>query len=78
MNLKEGACHTDGKGIERVWSEQKGCSSSTKEMGPGAHHDTLDDQLGAHNALDSVGFHTWIVIFVIFIEGIQVIYYELD
>ncbi len=49
MNLKDGACHTDGEGIKRVWLEQNGCSSSAKEMGPGSRHDTLDDQFGAHN-----------------------------
>ncbi|PBK61727.1 hypothetical protein ARMSODRAFT_990587 [Armillaria solidipes] len=55
MNLKVGAARTDGEGIERVWSEQNGSSSSTKEMGPGSRHDTLDDQLGAHNWQKVVG-----------------------
>ncbi len=37
------------KGLKRVWLKQNRCSNSMKEMGPGAQHDTLDDQLGVHN-----------------------------
>ncbi len=47
MNLKKGVGWTDGEGIERTWDDINPCTSSTEEMGPGARHDTIDDQLGA-------------------------------
>ena len=49
LNLMEGAGRTDGKGIERGWSSFNGLASSTKEMGPGARHNTIDDHVGHHN-----------------------------
>ncbi|KAH7904935.1 hypothetical protein BJ138DRAFT_1106403 [Hygrophoropsis aurantiaca] len=44
-----GAGRTDGEGIERSWAEMNPLASSTKEMGPGARHDALDDHFGFHN-----------------------------
>ncbi|KLO04000.1 hypothetical protein SCHPADRAFT_948091 [Schizopora paradoxa] len=35
---------TDGENIERGWAWMNPASLSTREMGPGARHDTLDDQ----------------------------------
>ena len=49
LRLQPGMAHTDGEGVERGWSRINGMSSSTKEMGQGAHHDTLDDHFGYHN-----------------------------
>ena len=49
LNLKPGVGRTDGEGIERSWSEMNHVANSTKEMGPGSRHDTLDDQFGHHN-----------------------------
>lgn len=40
---------TDGKGVEREWSHINPVAISTKVMGPGARHDTLDDHWGAWN-----------------------------
>ncbi|KAJ7754410.1 hypothetical protein B0H14DRAFT_3096699 [Mycena olivaceomarginata] len=34
---------TDGEGIERPWANIGGIASSTRIMGPGARHDTIDD-----------------------------------
>ena len=46
-------CHwigrTDGEGVEREWSHINPVAMSTKVMGPGARHDTLDDHWGAWN-----------------------------
>ena len=39
----------DGEAIERVWAAINGVATSTREMGPGARHDYLDDQWGASN-----------------------------
>ncbi|KAJ7833791.1 hypothetical protein B0H14DRAFT_3087669 [Mycena olivaceomarginata] len=38
-----GAGKTDGEGIERPWSNIGGIAASTRIMGPGARHDTIDD-----------------------------------
>jgi hypothetical protein len=49
LNLMPGVGHTDGEGIERNWAEMNQVANSTKEMGPGSWHDTLDDHFGHHN-----------------------------
>lgn len=49
LNFKPGAGETDGEGIERNWGQTNGAAPSTKEMGPGARHDTLDDYCGFTN-----------------------------
>ena len=49
LNLLSEAARTDGEGIERGWASFNGVASSTKEMGPGSRHDTLDDHMGHHN-----------------------------
>ncbi|KAG1729978.1 uncharacterized protein EDB91DRAFT_1239163 [Suillus paluster] len=40
---------TDGEAPERGWSNINRVASSTKEMGPGAHRDTLDDHFSDWN-----------------------------
>ena len=55
LNFKPGVGRTDGEGIERSWSELNRVANSTKEMGPGSRHDTLDDHLGHHNFRKYVG-----------------------
>ena len=49
LNLMPGVGRTDGEGIERNWAEINAVANSTKEMGPGLRHDTLDDHFGHHN-----------------------------
>ena len=49
LNLKPGVGRTDGEGIEHSWAELNRVANSTKEMGPGSRHDTLDDHFGHHN-----------------------------
>ncbi|KAG1844094.1 hypothetical protein C8R48DRAFT_750896 [Suillus tomentosus] len=55
LNLMPGVGRTDGEGIERNWAEINRVANSTKEMGPGARHDTLDDHFGHHNWRKFVG-----------------------
>ncbi|KAG2108890.1 uncharacterized protein F5147DRAFT_745615 [Suillus discolor] len=55
LNLMPGVGQTDGEGIERNWAEINRVANSTKEMGPGARHDTLDDHFGHHNWHKFVG-----------------------
>ncbi|KAG9225760.1 hypothetical protein CCMSSC00406_0007770 [Pleurotus cornucopiae] len=55
LNLKPGVGRTDGEGIERDWSLVNPAANSTKEMGAGSRHDTLDDIFGYHNWLKTTG-----------------------
>ncbi|EIW76562.1 hypothetical protein CONPUDRAFT_76203 [Coniophora puteana RWD-64-598 SS2] len=49
LNLMWGAGRTDGEGIERRWGDLGRASTMTKEMSPGARHDTLDILFTLHN-----------------------------
>lgn len=49
LNLLDGVGWTDGEGIEHGWSGFNGLAASTKEMGPGSRHDTIDDHISHHN-----------------------------
>ena len=44
LNFRRFMARTDGENIERGWAWMNPASLSTREMGPGARHDTLDDQ----------------------------------
>jgi len=59
LNFKNGVGRTEGEGIERSWSELNRVANSTKEMGPGSRHDTLDDHIGHHNFRKYVGLGTF-------------------
>ncbi len=54
-NLAPGVGRTDGEGIERDWSWINPAAMSTKQMGPGARHDTLDDHWGDMNWRETLG-----------------------
>lgn len=49
---------TDGEGVEREWSHINPVALSTRLMGPGGRHDTLDDHWGAWNWRKIVGLGT--------------------
>lgn len=49
LNYRPHMARTDGEGVEREWSHINPVALSTRLMGPGARHDTLDDQWGAWN-----------------------------
>ncbi|KAJ3552075.1 hypothetical protein NM688_g4347 [Phlebia brevispora] len=49
LNLLPGVGRTDGEEIERNWSRHNATSASTREMGPGARFDTLEDHFGWAN-----------------------------
>ncbi|KAH8111809.1 hypothetical protein DFH11DRAFT_1546400 [Phellopilus nigrolimitatus] len=44
LNYRRDMGRTDGENIERGWAWMNPASLSTREMGPGARRDTLDDQ----------------------------------
>ncbi|KAF8960091.1 hypothetical protein BDZ97DRAFT_1922493 [Flammula alnicola] len=49
FNLVPGVGRMDGEAAERGWSAANAVATSTKEMGPGLHRDTLDDHFGDYN-----------------------------
>ncbi|OBZ76107.1 hypothetical protein A0H81_03923 [Grifola frondosa] len=49
FNLTLNVGHTDGEAVERGWAAVNPFASSTKEMGPGARRDLLDDVFGDYN-----------------------------
>ncbi|KAG1812343.1 hypothetical protein EV424DRAFT_1473566 [Suillus variegatus] len=49
FNFSKNVGHTDGEAPERGWANINCVALSTKEMGPGACHNTLDDHFGDWN-----------------------------
>ncbi|KAG6819543.1 hypothetical protein H0H93_010895 [Arthromyces matolae] len=49
FNLTKGVGRTDGEAPERGWANINRIAQSTKEMGPGARHDTIDDHFNDLN-----------------------------
>ncbi|KAH8106480.1 hypothetical protein DFH11DRAFT_1549960 [Phellopilus nigrolimitatus] len=49
LNFRPLMARTDGENIERGWSWMNPASLSTREMGLGSRHDTLDDQWASWN-----------------------------
>lgn len=56
LNYKFGVGRTDGEGIERNWARMNPVAHSTREMGPGSRHDTIDDHCGHINWRKTVDF----------------------
>jgi hypothetical protein len=44
-----GAGMTHGEGVEQNWAFSNGAAASTRLMGPGSRHPTLEDIFGFHN-----------------------------
>ncbi|TDL13652.1 hypothetical protein BD410DRAFT_817279 [Rickenella mellea] len=55
LHYLKGGGMTDGEAIERGWAGTNPLANSTKEMGPGARHDALDDHWGDMNWKKIVG-----------------------
>jgi hypothetical protein len=49
FNLTKGVGRTDGEAPERGWANINPLAHSTKEMGPGTRHDTIDNHFGDWN-----------------------------
>ncbi|KAG6912802.1 hypothetical protein DXG01_012027, partial [Tephrocybe rancida] len=56
FNLAVGVGRTDGEAPERGWANINPIAQSTKEMGPGARHDTIDDHFNDWNWRKTVQF----------------------
>ena len=61
--LLPGAGRTDGEGIEQSWASLNPVANSMKEMGPGAHHDTIGDHWGHGNWKKTVGLGEFLIIY---------------
>ncbi|KAJ7824872.1 hypothetical protein B0H14DRAFT_2369302 [Mycena olivaceomarginata] len=55
LSYTEGMGRTDGEGIERTWAVLNLLGFSTKEMGNGARHDTIEDKVDHLNFEKNVG-----------------------
>ncbi len=49
LNYLPGSARTDGEGVERDWAHMNVLTPSTREMGPGNRHETLDDHWASWN-----------------------------
>lgn len=49
LNWLRGAARTDGEGIERPWAHLGPIATSTRDMGPGSRHGTMNDHFGHWN-----------------------------
>ncbi|KAG8218956.1 hypothetical protein J3R82DRAFT_4676 [Butyriboletus roseoflavus] len=58
FNFTHWVGHTDGEAPGCGWAIFNHVASSTKEMGPGACHDALDDYFGDSHWKKRVGFST--------------------
>lgn len=58
FNFQRHMARTDGEDPERWWAHINPVSMSTREMGPGARLDTLDDHAAAWNWRKITGFGT--------------------
>jgi len=62
LNYRRWMGRTDGEGVEHEWSHINPVAMSTKVMGPGARHDTLDDHWGAWNWRKIVLMGVWLFV----------------
>ncbi|KAJ6467617.1 hypothetical protein C8R47DRAFT_1078525, partial [Mycena vitilis] len=61
FNLTPFVGQTDGEAPERGWANTNPLASSTKEMGPGARRDALDDHFNDWNHKKIVGMGDWLL-----------------
>ena len=74
LSYMEGAGRTIGKDIETTWAGTNSLALSVCEMGPAAHHDTLNDCWNGWNFRKVVGFCTLIsLIYLLFIRGLFIL-----
>ncbi|KAJ3717362.1 hypothetical protein C8R42DRAFT_724265 [Lentinula raphanica] len=55
LNWLWGAGRTDGEGVERPWAHLGPMASSTRDMGPGSRHGTMNDHFGHWNWVKLIG-----------------------
>ncbi|KAJ3817807.1 hypothetical protein F5880DRAFT_1617949 [Lentinula raphanica] len=55
LNWLWGAGRTDGEGVERPWAHLGPIATSTRDMGPGSRHGTMNDHFGHWNWVKMTG-----------------------
>lgn len=55
LHWRHGAAQSDCEGCERIWAAHNPLGSSTKKLGPGSRHDTLNYHFGFWNWLKVSG-----------------------
>lgn len=65
LNYLPFSARTDGEGIERGWAHINPIAMSTREMGPGFRHDTLDVHWSALNWRKISSLGMWLSCFVV-------------
>ncbi|KAI0245298.1 hypothetical protein BJV78DRAFT_1277455 [Lactifluus subvellereus] len=63
LGYMDGVGRTCGEEVETTWAQTNALGTSIREMGPGARHETLNDQLCGWNFRKVVGFHQHRLIF---------------
>ena len=61
FNLVRGVGRTDGEEVERNWWRHDATAASTREMGPGSRHDTLEDHFQWSNFEKFVGIGKYVL-----------------
>ena len=56
LGYMHGVGRTCGEDVETTWAQTNALGTSTREMGPGAWHETLDDHWSGWNFWKIVGF----------------------
>ncbi|KAM6490236.1 hypothetical protein JOM56_014213 [Amanita muscaria] len=59
LNYMDGVGRTCGEEVETTWAQTNALGTSTREMGPGARHETLNDQWCGWNFRKIVGFRSF-------------------
>ena len=59
LGYMHGVGWTCGKDVETTWAQTNSLGTSIREMGPGARHETLDDQWCGLNFQKIVGFRAF-------------------
>ena len=60
LSFQDGVGHTCGEEVESTWAGTNPLGPSTCEMGPGAHHETLNGQWGGLNFQRILTFHKFV------------------
>ena len=61
ISYMKGAAKTCGEEVEIIWSHTNSLAPSIREMGPAAHHDTLNDHWGGWNFRRIIAFRKFTV-----------------
>jgi hypothetical protein len=61
LSYMDGVGRTCGEEVETTWAQTNALGASTREMGPGARHETLNDHWSGLNFRKIVGFREFVV-----------------